>query len=286
MKLLLIILALISFSGCAKKETADIFAMDTIITLSVYGKNSKTAISEMENEIERLDLKFSPLEDFSEDEETKSLINTADEISVLTDGAFDIRLSAVSELWGFYNKEYQIPDEKEIKTALEKKVYDFGGIAKGYAGDRLYEICKKNGIKSGILSLGGNVVAIGENPNGKVWKVAIANPKKPSEFIGYVEVIDKAVVTSGDYQRYFEKDGKRYHHILNPKTGYPADSGLSSVTVISDSGILADSLSTAFFVSGKDLVFKLYDELDFEAVLVTANGEIITTDNIIFHRKD
>lgn len=286
MKLLLIILAILSFSGCAKKETSDIFAMDTIISLNVYGKNSKTAIAEMETEIKRIDLKFSPSANFTEDEETEYLINTADKISNLTGGAFDIRLSAVSSLWGFYDKEYKIPTDEEIKTALEKKVYDFGGIAKGYAGDRLAEICKENRITSGILSIGGNIVAIGENPDGKVWKVGIANPKKPSEYIGYVEVIDKSVVTSGDYQRYFEEGGKIYHHILNPKTGYPAKSGLSSVTVISDSGILADSLSTAFFVSGKDAVFKLYDKLDFEAVLVTTDGEIITTDNLSFHRKD
>lgn len=286
MKFFLIILALLSFSGCAKKETSDIFAMDTIITLSVYGKNAKEAISDMENEIKRLDEKFSPSKVFSEDEETEYLINTADAISNITDGAFDIRLRSLSEIWGFYDKEYKIPKDEEIKTALEKKAYDFGGIAKGYAGDRLAKICEENGIDSGILSLGGNVVAIGENPNGKVWKVGIANPKEPSEYIGYVEVIDKAVVTSGDYQRYFEQNGKKYHHILNPKTGYPAQNGLSSVTIISDSSILADCLSTAFFVSGKDTVFKLYNELDFEALLITQNGEIITTDNIIFHRKD
>lgn len=286
MKLFLIILALISVSGCAKKETSDIFAMDTIINLSVYGKNSKTAIAEMEEEIKRLDLKFSPSEEFIQDEETEYITDTADKVSYLTDGAFDIRLSSVSRLWGFYDKNYKIPKDTEIQSALEEKDYDFGGIAKGYAGDRLYEICKQNGIKSGILSLGGNIVTIGENPDGEVWKIGIADPKNPSEYIGYTEVIDKAVVTSGNYQRYFEENGKRYHHILNPKTGYPAESGLLSVTVISDSGILADALSTAFFVSGKDMVFKLYNELSFEAVLVTTDGEIITTDNVNFHRKD
>lgn len=286
MKLFLIILALISVSGCAKKETSDIFAMDTIINLSVYGKNSETAIAEMEEEIKRLDLKFSPSKEFIQDEETEYITDTADKVSYLTDGAFDIRLSSVLRLWGFYDKNYKIPEDTEIQSALEEKNYDFGGIAKGYAGDRLYEICKQNGIKSGILSLGGNIVTIGKNPDGEVWKIGIADPKNPSEYIGYTEVIDKAVITSGNYQRYFEENGKRYHHILNPKTGYPAESGLLSVTVISDSGILADALSTAFFVSGKDMVFKLYNELSFEAVLVTTDGEIITTDNVNFHRKD
>ncbi len=286
LKFLLIIIPVLFFSGCATKETKDIFAMDTIISLDVYGKNAKNTILEMENELKRIDSKFSPSADFTEDSETKYIISEAKRISDLTGGAFDIELSKLSEVWGFRNKNYKIPTDEEIKTALSEKKYDFGGIAKGYAGDRLVEICKNNGITSGILSLGGNVIAIGENPEDTVWKVAIINPKKPTDYIGYVEVINKAVVTSGDYQRYFEEDGKRYHHILNPETGYPADSGLSSVTVISDSGILADALSTAFFVSGQDMVFKLYDELNFEALLITQDGQIITTENLNFHRKD
>lgn len=286
MKFILIIALILSFCGCENRKTKDIFAMDTIITLDINAKNADIIISEMENEVKRLDKKFSPSNNFSNDTETNYLINTADYVSSLTDGAFNIRLSELISLWGFRDKNYKVPTDKEIKTALLKQDLDFGGIAKGYAGDRLLKIAKKHNIKSGILSLGGNVVTIGKKADGKLWKVGISDPKNPDKYIGYVLAENKSVVTSGAYQRYFEKNGKRYHHILDPKTGYPSKSGLLSVTVICEDGILSDALSTAFFVAGKDTVFKLYKELDFEAVLVTDDGGIITTDNANFHRED
>ena len=289
MKLILVLILLFSLCGCSQQaETADIFAMDTIISLKLYGNGSKKGISEMKNEIQRIDKKFSPGAKFSVDYEIQHLIDTANDVSNATNKSFDIYMGEVMALWGFYDKNYTIPSEIEIKDALKKEKYDFGGIAKGYAGDLLKDIAIKNNVKSAILTLGGNVVAIGKKPNGDPWKVGIANPENPTDYIGFVEVSDKNVITSGGYQRFFEQNGKIYHHIINPKTGYPAESDLSSVTIISKNGILADALSTACFVLGKEKTLELYNSktYDFEAVLIENNGNIITTDNANFTGKE
>lgn len=289
MKLILFFVLLLSLCGCTPKEkTADIFAMDTIISLKIYGNNSQDVINEMENEILRIDKKFSPDSENPDDEETQYLKNIAERISDQTDSSFNIYMGNVMSLWGFFDKNYKVPEKTELLNALQTKKLDFGGIAKGYAGDRLSEIANKKGIESGILTLGGNVVAIGKKPDGKPWKVGIADPKNPSDYVGFVKVSDKNVVTSGGYQRFFENNGEIYHHIINPKTGYPAKSGLLSVTIIADKGIIADGLSTACFVLGKEKTLELYNskKFDFEAVLIEDNGNIITTDNVAFTGKE
>ena len=289
MKLILVFVLLFSLCGCSKREeSADIFAMDTIISLKLYGDNSKEVIREMEEEIRRIDNKFSPGAELLEDMEFKYLVDTADSIKDATNGAFNIRLGEVISLWGFYDKNYRVPTDESIKDAMTKPKYDFGGIAKGYAGDKIKALALKRGIKSGILSLGGNVVAIGEKPDGGKWQVGILNPKDSSTYVGYVEVSDRSVITSGSYQRRFVENGEVYHHIINPKTGYPAKSGLLSVTIISKDGTLADALSTACFVLGKEKTMELYNskKFDFEAILIEDNGNIITTQNANFKGKE
>lgn len=264
------------------------FLMDTVISLEVYGEDTSSALAEMEEELLRLDEKFSPDNEYEDDFETNFIIDKAKEIENLTQGCFNIELGQVMRLWGFRNDDFRVPEQNDIMSARNRKVYDFGGIAKGYASDKLVEIADKYNIKSAIFSLGGNVCAIGKRKDGNNWRVAITNPENTNDYIGYVEVTDKAVVTSGGYQRFFEHEGKRYHHIIDPKTGYPADGGLLSVTVISDCGITADALSTAFFVSGKELAFELYEsgKIDFEAVFVDSEGEIFSTPNAGFIRKE
>ena len=138
-----------------------------------------------------------------------------------------------------------------VKLGKNMKI-DLGGIAKGYTSSRVMQIFKDCGVTSGLVSLGGNVQALGTKTDGTDWQIAIENPDKSSDYIGVVSVKDKAVITSGGYERYFEKNGKTYHHILDPKTGYPAESGLKSVTIVSDNGTLADALSTSLFVMGKE----------------------------------
>ncbi len=175
----------------------------------------------------------------------------------------------------------QMPENFEI---------GLGGIAKGYASDRLMEIFGQEGIGAGIVSLGGNVAACGTKPDGKPWRVAIENPDtekkikalKNAEYIGVVEVSDKSVITSGGYERFFDKDGVRYHHIIDPKTGNPADSGLISVSIISDDGCLADGLSTALFVMGKEKALQCWCEHKsmFDCILVESDGSVTITEGL------
>lgn len=289
MKIFLMLILLLSLCGCSgtAHKTDNIFAMDTIITLDLYGDNAQAALSEMCDEINRLDTKFRPNSSIKTDDEIKKIIDYSENISSATDGAFDIYLGDVMRIWGFRDKNYRIPSDEEITSALNSHSLDFGGIAKGYAGDRLKQIAKKNDIKSAILSLGGNVVAIGSNIDGTAWKVGIADPKNPNECLGYVCVCDKSVVTSGCYQRFFEYDDKIYHHIIDSKTGRPADSDLISVTIIADDSILADSLSTACFVLGKEKAIELYHsgKFNFEAVLIETDGNIIYTENSGFQKE-
>ncbi len=146
----------------------------------------------------------------------------------------------------------------------------------------MMKIFQEYGIESGIVSLGGNVQVLGRKANGGNWRVAVRSPKGDGDFLGVLSVNGKAVVTSGGYERYFEQDGKTYHHILNPKSGYPADSGLESVTVVSEDGMLADGLSTALFVMGMEQAvsfWKLHRE-EFDAVFLDKEGELWITEGL------
>ena len=180
--------------------------------------------------------------------------------------------------------------EKKVSFGITGMEIDLGGIAKGYTSSRVMDIFREYGIKHGLVSLGGNVQAIGTKKNGKPWRVAIQNPESEMEYLGVLNIEDKCVITSGGYERYFEKDGVHYHHIIDPRTGYPADSGLISATIISDDGALADGLSTSLFIMGKDEAEKYWREHadDFDYILEDEDGtlyvtegadEILTTDN-------
>jgi len=159
---------------------------------------------------------------------------------------------------------------------------DLGGIAKGYAGDEAIRIYKEHGLKSAYINLGGNVVVLGGRPDGSPWRIGIQNPRAPNGmYIGIVRVTDKAVVTSGDYERYFEKENVRYHHILDTKTGYPADSGLISSTIVTDVSMDADALSTAAFVLGLEEGMKLVNSLKgVEAIFITGDKRVYVTEGL------
>jgi thiamine biosynthesis lipoprotein len=207
------------------------------------------------------------------------------------------------ELWGFTSGDYKVPKEKEIKkllanmnseditlnedtgeVAFEKNgmKVDFGGIAKGYTSAEIMDIFKENGIESGMVSLGGNVQVLGTKTDGSPWKVAVQNPNSEEEYLGILEAEDKAVITSGGYERYFEKDGTTYHHILDPSTGKPAENGLTSVTIVSEDGALADGLSTALFVMGTEKAkefWKNHHE-EFEVILFTDDGKLLISEGL------
>lgn len=301
----------ISEEPCAKK---DFFAMDTYMTLTAYGDNAEAALDRACSEITRLEGLFSVTDKNSDigrinssrgqpveiSTDTAKLISRSSKLSEFTDGTLDITVYPLVREWGFTTGNYAVPTDKKINELLGSTGYlnisindnkvtipenyqlDLGSVAKGYAGERAAEILKEEGVTSAILSLGGNVQTIGEKPDGTPWRVAVTDPFSPSDTICTLSVIDKAVVTSGNYQRYFvSEDGKKYCHIIDPKTGYPVDNGLASVTVTGDSGTYCDGLSTALFVMGEEKATAFRNEhRDFDMLIITEDGRIIITESL------
>lgn len=292
-KIILLVLCALLFSGCSaeKKQERTVFSMDTHIQMTVYDKHKTNALDKAEQEINRINDKFGIANLnktlLESDDETKELLKKAQSIKESTGGAFDINVAPVMRIWGFYSSEFsekkhRVPTQSEIDEALltaQEGIYiDLGGIAKGYCADRVAEILKADGVQSAVLSFGGNVLLIGKTPYGEDWAVGIQSPFDDGIF-ATVFASDTSVVTSGDYIRYFEKNGKKYHHILNPETGYPAESDLTSVTVIAEDGAYADGLSTALYVMGREKAEEYWrNHKDFEMVLITKDGKIYCTD--------
>lgn len=278
-------------TGCSNEVKDDFFAMDTYMTSVVYGTQEDS--DAVKSEIYRLDSLLSWDKIDVSQSEVSELIIEAEELKEFTGGAFDIGVSPILELWGFRDKKFRVPYDSEILEALslENTSVDFGGIGKGYAGKKVRELLLSRGVTSAIVSLGGNVQTVGTKPDGKPWRVGIQNPDGDG-YIGYTDVSDLAVVTSGGYHRYFEADGKKYSHIINPQTGYPADTDIKSVTVISQDGIAADALSTAFYVLGthktKELCERenyLYKNVPFGVIIIDDENEIHCMGEINFERK-
>lgn len=303
------ITAMTVLSSCANKEntvkgqpdqsTQEIFAMDTYMSLTAYGSNSEEAVNKAVQEINRLDAMFSVGNADSDvtkinengsgevSEETAFIMNRAMQVSEKTNGAFDITVYPLMELWGFTTKNYRVPESSEIAEALKGVSYtnvsvnwqqvaltggssiDLGGIAKGYTSSRVIQIMKDCGIEHAIVNLGGNVQVLGTKTDGSDWRVAIQNPASENSYLGILSTADKAVITSGGYERYFEQDGQVYHHIIDTQTGYPSDSGLTSVTIVHSDGTTADALSTALFAMGLNGAKELYrsGDIDFDMIL-------------------
>ena len=300
--LILCVVLLASCSGAVdenKKHERTLFSMDTQIDMTVYGKNGEEALDKAEEEIKRINEKYgiTTLDKtvLSPDEETKALVARAQEIKESTNGAFDISVAPIMRIWGFYSSEFgekshRVPSNDEIAEALsaaEQGIYlDLGAMAKGYCADKVVEILKEEGIESAVISLGGNVAVVGSNYDGQPWTVGIQSPFDESIY-ATVKASDKMIVTSGDYMRYFEQNGRRYHHIINPKTGYPADNDLTSVTVIADNGAYADAISTALFVMGKDKAIEYWkNHKGFEMILITKDGKIYCTQGVDIQTKN
>ena len=310
MKRFFIICLCMLLCGCGgqKEYTDTIYAMDTVMELSAYGPGAEAALTAAKSDIFRLDALFDRKGPNSEiaalnetgsaylSTDTAELLSRGLEISELTNGAFDMSVAPVVDLWGFYDQEYRVPEAAEITHALEEHVnyrnihidaatailtngaqLDPGGIAKGYTSARVMEIFKENGVTSGLVSLGGNVQVRGSRPDGDPWRVAIQSPDG-EDYAGILSLTDCAAITSGDYQRYFEQDGKIYHHIIDPATGYPADSDLTSVTIVCTDATLADGLSTALYVMGKEKALDFWRENGgFDVVLITRNSQMYVT---------
>lgn len=291
-RMLCLILICILLGGCAGETKAEEshFAMDTVMDFRVWGKDAPEAAEQLKALVDSLSARWSATEEASLlsrlnagenvtlTPEDQALLARVEELHGRTGGAFDPKMGAVSAAWGFYDAQHRVPDDGEISAALLRDEWDLGAAVKGYAGQQAAELLEELDVDRAILNLGGNIQTYGGKPDGSPWHIAITNPDG-GDAVGMVSVTGTAsIVTSGDYQRYFEVDGVKYHHILDPETGYPADSGLSSVTVICRDGLTADALSTALFVMGLEKGAAFWRESgDFEAVFLLKTGEIYAT---------
>ena len=316
-KFLAAALAAILLTGCKNYSEADIkttefFAMDTYISISAYGENAENALDNCRKEIKALDSGLSVTNADSEiyrinqsagkavnlSDDAAKIITAALELSEKTGGALDISLYPVIREWGFTTGEYGIPSENDLTELLKNTGYeriscddtvltlpknfqiDLGALAKGYGSDRAVQILKEKGITSALVNLGGNIALLGSKPDGSAWSVGVQNPFGEG-YACIVKARDKYIVTSGNYQRYFEENGKRYCHIIDPKTGCPVDNGLASVTVIGGSGLICDGLSTALFVMGEEEAKTFWREQgDFEMIIVTEDKRVLVTEGI------
>lgn len=263
-------------SGCSKScDTTEFWAMDTYCNITVYGGSSvdaETAVKEAENLLENSGGENKSLfaenkKTFAVDNEISEALTLSLDISEKTDGLFDITIAPLTKLWNV-SERTEPPSEKEIDKAVSlvdyRKLFvsgseisfseyemgiDIGAIGKGIAAKKATEALAEKGLNEAVINLGGNVTVIG-NKNGEGYKIGIKDPLLQG-ILGYVTVSDTSVVTSGSYERNFTYDGKTYHHIIDPSSGYPSESGLLSATVICKNPVAADALSTAFFIVGE-----------------------------------
>ena len=231
-------------------------------------------------------------------EDLAALLSEGLDITRESDGAFDIAIAPLTSLWDFTAEDPKAPDDAAIQKALplcssdgvtidgqditlpsDDIQFDVGAIAKGYIADRMKDLLVKKGVKSAIINLGGNVLCIGSKPDGTPFKVGIQKPfADRNETEAVMDITGKSVVSSGIYERCFKQNGKLYHHILNPKTGYPYDNSLISVTIISDQSVDGDALSTTCFALGLEDGLKFAEKKGVQAVLITEDYELHYTD--------
>lgn len=299
----------------SEASESEIFALDTAITLKVYGSKRVVVLKKLEDKINELDDMLSTGKETSEvsrlnrsgeavlSPTVANLVKRSLDIYKKTDGLFDITIYPLMELWGFPTKNYRVPSEKEIEEKLKlvgsdkidfneetRKIsfknkgmeIDFGGIGKGYITDELVKILTDEKVESAIINLGGNVFGFRKKPDGSLWNIAIRDPNEPDKYMAAIRLEDSAVITSGGYERYFEENGIIYHHILDPRTGKPSESGLKSVSIISKDGTLADALSTSLFIMGEEKAIGYWKEngSNFDILLMTKDNRLIVSAGI------
>lgn len=295
-----------------------LYCLGTIINLTAYGKYAELSINEAEKRLNNIDDKMSAFKNYSElskinnsagkkfevvSPDTYFVIKKAAYYSKLSEGTFDPTIRPLVKLWNIGKDNFKIPTNYEIKEAIKLVNYedilfndenrsimlrktnqclDVGGIAKGYAADEIKAIFKKYGVKSALIDLGGNIYAVGKKVNNQNWNIAVQNPlNERGQFVGILNLYDKSVVTSGGYERYSLKNNKVFHHIINPKTGYPAENEIISTTIISNNSIDGDGLSTGVYILGLKKGFKLIEETaGIDAVFITKDKKICITSGI------
>ena len=293
------------------------YIMGTVIKLRMYDdvdddlfEGAFDVIRDIEEKMS-LQIQTSELNDINDNafdefvevsDQTRFVIQKGIDYAEISNGYFDISIGPVVKLWGIGSEDAKVPNDNDLKGALSKVDYkkieieankvklnspdmivDLGGIAKGYAADEVVKYLKSQGVERAIIDLGGNIYTLGSKDEETAWTIGVQNPfnEARGDFLGTLGVSDKSVVTSGVYERYLEEDGKKYHHILDPFTGYPVDNDLMSVTIVSDDSLDGDALSTAVFALGTEKGYELVESLDdVEAIFVTKDKAIYLTDNI------
>lgn len=298
--------------------------MDTVFQLKVYGPKANEAIEAAFSRLDEIEqiasstIESSDISKINQEAgkdyvkvhpEIIKMIKTAVKYSELSNGVFDITVGPLINLWGIGTDNERIPTDAEIKAKLplvgykdisineeessikllkEGMAIDLGGIAKGFAADEVIKVFKEYDINGGIISLGGSsIYTLGKKPDGTPWTVGIKHPRKDNDqdYLGVINLSEQALSTSGDYERYFIKDGKRYHHILNPATGYPTDNGIISDTIIVDSNIpdcnmIADILTKTVFVAGVDKGLSFIDTIQgVSCIAITSDYKIYKSSN-------
>ena len=309
-------ITLCSCLGCSSKRdqvyTDTLF--DTVVNIRIYDAADESVLKGCEDLCKKYDAMFSKTSESSEiakinqaggapvevSDETIKLIEKGIYYSELSGGAFDITIGSVSDLWDFKAETPAVPDAATIASAVSHVNYkniqirdntvrlldpyakiDVGAIAKGYIADRVRDYLEEEGVRSAMIDLGGNIIAMGTKPDGSDYNIGIQKPFDESGTpITSVKVSDKSIVTSGIYQRYFEQNDKVYHHILDPATGSPCENNLYSVTIITDSSLTADALSTTCFLLGYEKGMNLINQLD------NVDAVFITNDNKLHYSKN
>lgn len=290
------------------------FSMGSVVTVRLYGDDTFKKLSVVKGIIDNLDKEISRNREDSavsklnengtaESAGAAAIFTECRKVSELSNGAFDLTVGPVSSLWNFDGDLRKVPEKSELEKALgvvdyekvevngstlrvaEGQQLDLGAVGKGAACDAVSDYIKNCGAKGGVVSVGGSIFAWGKrNRAGDKWRIAVRHPRQENAYIGVIQLSEGFVSTSGDYEKYFEKDSKRYHHILDANTGYPAESGLVSVTVVCDSGALSDALSTACFILGEEKSKALLSEFSAGAVFVDSELNVTTYGEIDFEK--
>ncbi|WP_461810451.1 FAD:protein FMN transferase [Faecalimonas sp.] len=311
---------LLLLSGCNSSPVSESISkngifFDTLISIKIWGTNDSSLLDDCFELCAKYENKFSrtvPNSEISKinqsggspvevSDETIKLIKKSMDYSKLSDGAFDITIAPLSNLWDFKNNTGTIPSKTAIEDAKKHVNYknivingntvtlldphsalDLGGIAKGYIADRLKDFLIKNQVKHAMINLGGNVLTIGKKPDGTPFHIGIQKPfANQNETIASVPVADQSVVSSGIYERYFKKNDKIYHHLLDPFTGYPKENNLLSVTIISNSSADGDALSTVCYTLGLEKGMELINQLNnIEAIFITNDYQLHCSEKI------
>ncbi len=298
-----------------KSQSQVAFFFDTVVTMDVY-TDDETLLSDVKAECERYEALLSKTVEGSDvwnlnhakgeriqvSPETREILEKALEYSELSEGAFDVTVAPCVDLWDFSEGSLGLlPDEAALAQAAERVGWeqidmdeegvrlpdgvtiDLGAIAKGYITDRIADFMRRRGVESGFLNFGGNVLVIGSKPDGADWNIGIQDPKGAQQqaIIGALPVRDQAVVTSGIYERGFDVDGVRYHHILDTATGWPVQNELAGVSIIASNAFDADTLSTTVFAMGVEKGTAFIEGLEgIEAIFVTREGEVTWTSGL------